>query len=350
MARLLRVDRPGLWYHLTARGNEQRVTFRDARDRRHFLELLGQWVERFRIRLHAYVLMPNHYHLLAETTETNLSQSMQWLNVSYTVWFNRRHQRVGHLFQGRFKSVIVDPQTWALGLSRYIHLNPVRVRALGLDKAAQRRHRQGASKKPSPEVVQQRLKQLGSFGWSSYPAYAGYVKVPAWLCCTTVLAFGGGAPEQRAKQYRRYVKEAVCEGQAERPWEGLVGRAVLGGRDFINELTRRTRGTRAEGFAERKLATRPDFATIIGVVEKLKAASWKTFRDQHNDWGRDLVMYLGRKMGGLTLRELAAAVGSGGSVGAMSVAVRRFGQRLATDRQLHAITEKARSQLSNVQS
>ena len=121
MARLLRVDRPGLWYHLTARGNEQRFIFRDGRDREHFLELLAQWVDCFRLRLHAYVLMPNHYHLLAETTEANLSQAMQWLNVSYTVWFNRRHQRVGHLFQGRFKSVIVEPETWALGLSRYIH-------------------------------------------------------------------------------------------------------------------------------------------------------------------------------------------------------------------------------------
>ena len=92
MARLLRVDRPGLWYHLTARGNEQRVTFRDDRDRQHFLELLAESVERFRLRLHAYVLMPNHHHLLAETTEPNLSQAMQWLNVSYSVLFTRSHR------------------------------------------------------------------------------------------------------------------------------------------------------------------------------------------------------------------------------------------------------------------
>ena len=117
MARMLRVDRPGLWYHLTARGNEQRVVFRDAQDQQHFLALLAQWVERFQLRIHAYVLMDNHYHLLTETTAPNLSQAMQWLNVSYTVWFNRRHQRAGHLCQGRFKSVIAEPQSWALGLS-----------------------------------------------------------------------------------------------------------------------------------------------------------------------------------------------------------------------------------------
>jgi len=93
---------------------------------------------------------------------------MQWLNVCYTVWFNRRHQRVGHLFQGRFKSVIVEPQTWALGLSRYSHLNPVRVRGLGLDKAAQGRQRQGLSQRPSPPLVQQRLKLLRGYRWSSY--------------------------------------------------------------------------------------------------------------------------------------------------------------------------------------
>src|SRR6266508_2419916 len=119
MARLLRLERAGAWYHITARGNERRVIYREERDRAHFLELIPEWLERFDCRLHAYVLMDNHYHLLLQTRQANLSRAMQWLNVSYTVWFNRRHQRVGHLFQGRFKSVIVEPETWALGLSRY---------------------------------------------------------------------------------------------------------------------------------------------------------------------------------------------------------------------------------------
>src|SRR2546428_458093 len=170
---------------------------------------------------------------------------MQGLNVSYTVWFNRRHQRVGHLFQGRFKSVIVEPETWALGLSRYIHLNPVRMRQLALDKAAQRRQRQGRSQKPSPPLVQQRLKLLRSYRWSSYRAYARYAKAPGWLCCGAVLSFGGGRPEHRAREYRGYVEQAVCEGHVQRPWEGLVGQAVLGSRDFIEdieELTKRARG------------------------------------------------------------------------------------------------------------
>jgi REP element-mobilizing transposase RayT len=97
MARPLRIERPGVWYHVTARGNERRPIYRDDRDRRHFCELLGEAVGNFGLVLHAYVLMENHFHLLLETPEANLSRAMQWLNVSYSVWFNRRHDRVGHL-------------------------------------------------------------------------------------------------------------------------------------------------------------------------------------------------------------------------------------------------------------
>ena len=106
MARPLRIQRTGCWYHVTARGNEQRQIFVDDKDRRHFLELLEATVRMFSLRLHAFVLRSNHYHLLLEITEVNLSRSAQWLNTSYSVWFNRRHRRSGHLFQGRFKSVV----------------------------------------------------------------------------------------------------------------------------------------------------------------------------------------------------------------------------------------------------
>ena len=96
------------WYHVTARGNERRAIFRDDRDRTRFVELLGELTERFGVRVHAYVLMDNHYHLLVSTPQGNLSAAMQWLGVSYSVWFNRRHGRAGHLFQGRFKAVVLE--------------------------------------------------------------------------------------------------------------------------------------------------------------------------------------------------------------------------------------------------
>ena len=154
------------------------------------------------------------------------------------------------------------------------------------------------------------------------------------------------APRQ---EYRRYVEQAVCEGYVQRPWEGLVGQAVLGSRDFIEELTKPVRGTRAEPLARKKLASRPTFGQVVAVVEKLKATPWNTFRDQPKDWGRDLAVYLGRRRCGLTLRELAKAI-DGPSARAVSVAARRFSRRLETDRRLRALAEEAESYLSNVQS
>ena len=140
MARPLRIICPGAWYHVTARGNERRDIFRDDKDRVRFLEILAEMVDRFGVGLHAYVLMSNHYHLLMEVCRPNLSQAVQWLNVSYSVWFNCRHNRSGHLFQGRFKSVVVEPNAWGLSLSAYIHLNPVRIAAFGLNKVHRQRN------------------------------------------------------------------------------------------------------------------------------------------------------------------------------------------------------------------
>src|ERR1051326_530661 len=157
MARPPRIVRSGGWYHLTSRGNERKAIFRDDRDRLHFCELLAETIQSFRLRLHAFVLMDNHYHLLLQLTETNLSRAVQWLNVSYSVWFNRRHRRSGHLLQGRFKSVLVNPEEWALALSRYIHLNPVRMGGLGLNKGQQQRIRAGVGGAPHPELVRKRI-------------------------------------------------------------------------------------------------------------------------------------------------------------------------------------------------
>ena len=126
MARPLRVDYPGALYHVTARGNERKAIFRHDADREQFLAVLAHAVERYRLRLHAYVLMDNHYHLLVETPEANLSLALRHLNGVYTGAFNRAHRRVGHLFQGRFKAIVVDKESYLLELSLYIHLNPVR--------------------------------------------------------------------------------------------------------------------------------------------------------------------------------------------------------------------------------
>src|SRR6266568_8078418 len=155
MARPSRIEKAGGWYHVTGRGNERRPIYREDRDRQHFCQLLAQMVDRFAIVLHAYVLMDNHYHLILELTEPNLSRAIQWLNVSYSIWFNLRHRRSGHLFQGRFKSVAVSPEEWGLELSRYVHLNPIRTGKWGLSKSEQQRIGQGLAGAPDDRLVEE---------------------------------------------------------------------------------------------------------------------------------------------------------------------------------------------------
>ncbi len=122
------------WYHVTARGIDRGVIFGSAVEHEHFLELLGELVDRFRVVLHAHVELDNHYHLIVQTPDANLSKAIQWLNVSYVAWFNRRRDRAGPLMQGRFKSIPVEGSAWAYELSLYVHLNPVMRKAHGLSK------------------------------------------------------------------------------------------------------------------------------------------------------------------------------------------------------------------------
>jgi len=156
--------------------------------------------------------MDNHFHLLLELTEANLSRSLQWLKVSYSMWFNRRHSRSGHLFQGRFKSIRVERDTWALELSRYVHLNPVRVEELGMGKRERAARRAGLSAAPEAAQVRQRVQRLRAYGWSSYQAYAGLAPVPKWVECETVRSLGGGPKRERTRRYREYVETALREG------------------------------------------------------------------------------------------------------------------------------------------
>ena len=130
MSRPLRVEYPGAVYHITCRGNEKKAIFRDSLDRESFLEILIQSQKIYGVRLFAYVLMENHFHFLLETPLGNLGQFMRRFNITYTSYFNRAHKRVGHLYQGRYKSILVDGESYLSELSRYIHLNPVRIKGL----------------------------------------------------------------------------------------------------------------------------------------------------------------------------------------------------------------------------
>jgi putative transposase len=268
MARPGRLNQPGAWYPVTSRGNDRKAIYRDDADRRHFVELFTTWPERFGLRLHAYVLMDNHFHLLLETPGANLSRAMQWLNTSYTVWFNRRHQRAGHVLQGRFKAVLMEAQSWALGLSRYIHLNPCRLQKMALSKAQQRARRQGVGQRTDREVLRQRLRLLREYPWSSYRAYAGYQKPAPWLQTQSVLALGGGRAWERRRHYREDCEAELKGGDEESsPWKQVVGGLVLGSEEFVQELREKLDGRKAGQSSQQLLVCRPNL--------RRSAAPWK---------------------------------------------------------------------------
>ena len=344
MARPLRIERAGSWYHLTARGNERRDIFRDDDDRLKFLALLEAWVERYRLRLHAYVLMNNHYHLLAETLEANLSQAMQWLNVSYSVWFNQRHRRVGHLLQGRFKGIVVDGERWGLELSRYLHLNPVRQQRYALDRKSRQRDRAGVGGQVRAGQWAERVAALRQYRWSSYRGYIGLEKAPAWLVSQELLRRVKGGKQGRKRSYQQYVEEALREGVIA-PWNQLQGQAILGDREFVDRLEGELQGDGREQPSLRQLARRPSWEEVVAVVEELKGEKWEAFCDRRGDWGRDVVLHLGRVQGGLRLRQLGEKAGL--DYASTAGALRRLKERSGWDKQLARILRQATALLSN---
>ena len=191
----------------------QRVVSKDgssSRSRRHyqhFLELLGTMSGRYAVEVHAYCLLGNHYHLIIRTPEANTSLAIQWLNVSYSAWFNAKQGRVGHVFQGRFNSVLIDDAgSWLLLASEYLHLNPVRTRAMGLGKGRNKAERRGF-KEPTAEEIMKRLDKLREYEWSSYRVYAGYSAKPDWLQTRSILARSGGR-----ERYRKFVQSLCYQG------------------------------------------------------------------------------------------------------------------------------------------
>jgi len=203
MARPLRLEFPGALYHVTSRGNARAAVVADEVDRTRWVTVLAQTVERFGWRLYAYCLMDNHYHLLLETPQPNLARGMRHLNGVYTQAFNRRHHRVGHLFQGRYHALLVEKDAYLLELCRYVVLNPVRAQV----------------------VTQPRL-----WNWSSYRATAGETDCPLFLTADWIWAqFGRRVPAAQVR-YRQFVAEGKG---GPTPWEQVQGQIYLGSEEFV---------------------------------------------------------------------------------------------------------------------
>ncbi|MBT3372993.1 MAG: transposase [Rhodospirillaceae bacterium] len=271
MARPLRIEYPGAVYHVTSRGNGGADIALDDGDRADFTALLGEAVARFGWLCHAYCLMDNHYHLLIETPKANLSRGMRQLNGVYTQNHNRRRRRTGHVFQGRFKAILVERDAYLLELARYVVLNPVRA---GMVKAAE------------------------DWSWSSYRATSGAGPVPGWLSVDWLRGqFGGNDP---ITAYRAFVAEGL--GDRDSPLiEGLgaavTAGSVLGGDDFVAEAATRVRKAGADASAEftkaqRHLA-RPALADLIA-AETFGGRGW---------------MVTALRVHGYTLAEIGAEAG-----------------------------------------
>src|SRR6266699_83389 len=255
MARPLRVEFEDAIYHVCSRGNARQRIFWDDRDRNRFIELLAESARRFDAAIFCFVLMGNHVHLVAQTHRPNLSRWMHWLTVAYTVFFNRRHHSSGHLFQGRYKSFLVQEGDHLLGLSRYVHLNPVRGVSLGRGAPGQRR------------------KRLRAFNWSSYRGYAGLSAQFPFVKEEMALGELRGPRRAERLRYRRFVEEGLVR-EIESPFEALRWQVVLGDESFEQKLRDRIKGLhkqRREITALRKAAPSIDADKILErVAERYK--------------------------------------------------------------------------------
>lgn len=315
MGRPLRIQYPGALYHITSRGNERKKIFLDDTDRIRFLEILKDYHIRYGILIHSYVLMDNHYHLILETPNGNLLKVMHGINGGYTGYFNRKYNRSGHLFQGRYKGILVEKDAYLVELSRYVHLNPVSARIV--DKPEQYR-------------------------WSSYPGYIGKVKEYEWVEYSWVLSKFGNERSMARKGYRKYMDEALNV-KLENPLKNLHGQVILGGKEFIEKIKGMLRGkSLSHEIIERKrLVERPFPNEVISTVAKAFDIKEDTIEGKGNrdNTARKVAIYFVQRYTGLSNKDIGKLFG-GIHYSAVSKASARLKQDISTDRKLLKLVEE----------
>ena len=306
VSRPLRIEYPGAFYHVTSRGNERKTVFQSNRDREKYLSYLESTHERYGAVIHTYCLMGNHYHLLLETPRGNLSKILQYINGTYTTYFNIKRSRSGHLFQGRFKGILVDKEEYCKELSRSIHLNPVRA---------------GMVKAPL------------EYPWSSYRYFVGRDKKPKWLTTEFILGDFGGEGGRRFKKYREYVERGQNK-ELENPLKKVIASTFLGGKEFIErirvEYLEKKEIDRRDLPALREILVGPSLESIEKVVGKIVGRGHPLFKK--------ICIYLGYQHSGLNLREMGEYFGMQRS--AISQLSRRFAETIKGNQELRKVLGK----------
>jgi REP element-mobilizing transposase RayT len=282
MARPLRFEHKNAVYHVTARGNERQKIFREDGDKARFLQLLSRVVEEQGLIIHAYVLMDNHYHLMAETPNANLAESLRQLNGVYTQWFNHKYHRAGHLFQGRYKAILVGKETHLVALCIYLALNPVRAKM---------------------------VKHPKDYPWSSYRATAGLATAPGWLETKWLLKQFGRTRKSAQEGYRKAVLQR--DGLKESPFDEVEGQIYLGSREFLDKLKKQiTKEDREVPAAQRRVRASSAEEVLEKVVKVygLKGAEELTRRRRDGE-ARRVAMYWMRVGAGKGLKAVGEVFG-----------------------------------------
>ncbi|MFW6357385.1 MAG: transposase [bacterium] len=323
MARPLRIEYPGAWYHVMNRGRRGEGTFVDRQDFFSFVELLKRLVETFRVRVSGYCLMPNHYHLLMQTPEANLSRAMRHLNAVYTQDFNRRHGTDGALFRGRFKSILVEEEYYLLGLVRYIHNNPLKA---GL------------------------VEDLSQYPWSSHHGYLSSAKKWSWLYKEPVLSQFGDDPGQAVSAYRRYTAQED-EGEITRIFSLKKLPSILGSSEFVERIKERF----FERTLNREIPQAKQLAPDEGRIKEAVCAFYgcdstelyKSRRGLENE-ARNMAVYLCRRLRGDTLDQVARSFAMHTSSAVSSVVV-KMEKRMNSEPALRNTMQEIRKVICNSQ-
>jgi len=319
MGRPLRIEYAGALYHITSRGNERKEIFLGDADREKFLEILEDYYDRYGILIHSYLLMDNHYHLILETPKGNLLKVMHGINGRYTGYFNRKHGRVGHLFQGRYRGIVIDKDSYLIPLSRYVHLNPVRA---------------GIVERPE------------HYRWSSYRGYIGRGKECEWVEYSWVLSQFGQDRSGARRKYKEYVEEAL-KGKAENPLERLHGQVILGGEEFINRVRGMFKGRAlSHEIVEReRLEERPTLGEVLKRVSRAFRIDEESIRSKGSraNKARKVALYFAKLYSGLSNEQIAQSFG-GIHYSAVNKAYGKLKEEMSVDRKLSNLVDELDSQ------